>query len=160
TVARLAAYFRCISYDLPMGRGDGARLARVSHADLVADALALLDHLGIAQSYLFGSSFGSTIALAAMHENPGRTPRAILQGGFAWRPLARSEQSLARIACHLPGTMRYVPFRAKAMRLAHYGPFENRPSEIWDYFIRYTGEIPIATLARHVHLLHEIDLRA
>src|SRR5262245_23689709 len=86
-VARLAAYFRCISYDLPTGRGDGARLARVSHADLVADAFALLDHLGIAQSYLFGSSFGSTIALAAMHENPGRTPRAILHGGFAWRPL-------------------------------------------------------------------------
>jgi pimeloyl-ACP methyl ester carboxylesterase len=159
-IARLAAYFRCISYDLPMGRGDGARLAQLSHADLVADAFALLDHLGIAQSYLFGSSFGSTIALAAMHRKPERTPRAILQGGFAWRPLARSEQSLARVARHLPGTMRFVPFRAKAMRMSHHGPFADRPPEIWDYFIHYTGEVPIATLARHVLLLHETDLRA
>src|SRR5262249_59328519 len=63
-LARLAEHFRCISYDLPMGRGDGARLGRVTHANLVAHAFALMDHLKIDQSYLFGSSFGSTIALA------------------------------------------------------------------------------------------------
>jgi len=159
TIARLVAHFRCISYDLPTGRGDGARLTRVSHADLVADAFALLDHLGIAQSYLFGSSFGSTIALAAMHDKPERMPRAILQGGFAWRPLARSERSIARVACHMPGTMRFVPFRAKAMRLAHFGPFTDRPKAIWNFFIKYTGEVPITTLARHLLLLHETDLR-
>jgi pimeloyl-ACP methyl ester carboxylesterase len=158
-LARLAEHFRCISYDLPMGRGDGARLGRVTHATLVADAFALLDHLSVDQSYLFGSSFGSTIALAAMHDKPARTPRAILQGGFAWRPLARSERNMARIARHAPGTMRFVPFRAKAMRLAHHGPFENLPPEVWDYFIKYTGEVPIATLARHVLLLHATDMR-
>jgi pimeloyl-ACP methyl ester carboxylesterase len=126
---------------------------------LVADVFALLDHLDIRQTYLYGSSFGSTIALAAMYARPERTPRAILQGGFARRPLARSEQSLARMARYWPGTMRFIPFRVKAMRLAHHGPFTQRPAELWDYFIRYTGEVPIATLARHALLLHSTDVR-
>src|SRR5262245_57314121 len=71
-ISLLASQFRCVGYDLPTGRGDGARIGRYTHADLVADLLALLDHLQIEQSYLFGSSFGSTIALAAMHRHPGR----------------------------------------------------------------------------------------
>jgi pimeloyl-ACP methyl ester carboxylesterase len=159
TIARLAAYFRCIAYDLPTGRGDGARLGRLKHADLVADVFSILDHLGIGQAYLYGSSFGSTMALTAMHSRPERTPRAVLQGGFARRPLARAERALASIARYWPGTMRYVPFRTKALRLAHYGPFADRPPELWDYFIKYTGEVPIAVLARHALLLHETDLR-
>jgi pimeloyl-ACP methyl ester carboxylesterase len=159
TIARLAAQFRCIAYDLPTGRGDRARLGRTTHADLVADVFALLDHFGISRAYLFGSSFGSTIALAAMHARPERFPRAVLQGGFVWRPLARAERTLARVARYWPGTMRFVPFRAKAMRLAHHRPFANKPPEIWDYFLRYTGSVPIATLAHHVLLLHDTDLR-
>ena len=41
-----------------------------THADLVCDVWTLLDHLGIQQSYVFGSSFGATIALAALREKP------------------------------------------------------------------------------------------
>jgi pimeloyl-ACP methyl ester carboxylesterase len=159
TIARLAAEFRCIAYDLPTGCGDGARLGRYRHADLVADVFALLNHLGIQQTYLFGSSFGSTIALAAMHSAPARFPRAIIQGGFACRPLARAELVLARMARYWPGRMRLVPFRAKAMRLAHYGPFASCEPDLWDHFVQYTGSVPIATLARHALLLHQTDLR-
>src|SRR5439155_1119628 len=76
-IARLKEHFRCIAFDLPSGRGDGARLGRYRHADYVADLLALLDHLGARQAYLFGSSFGSTIALGALALRPKRFPRAI-----------------------------------------------------------------------------------
>src|SRR2546430_1148345 len=72
--------FRCIAYDLPAGQGDGARLGAYRHADYVADAFALLDHLGADESFVFGSSFGATIALAAMHAEPERFPKAVLQG--------------------------------------------------------------------------------
>src|SRR5262245_28401189 len=58
TISLLSRHFRCIAYDLPGGVGDGARLGRYRHADLVADLFALLDHLGVRQGYLFGSSFG------------------------------------------------------------------------------------------------------
>lgn len=159
TIARLAAHFRCIAYDLPTGQGDAARLGRYQHAHLGADLFALLDHLGISQAYLYGSSFGSTIALAAMHARPERLPRAVLQGGFAWRPLARAELTLARMARYWPGTMRFVPFRTKALQLAHSAPFRGCAPELWEYFLNYTGSVPIATLARHALLLHETDLR-
>jgi pimeloyl-ACP methyl ester carboxylesterase len=159
TIARLAAHFRCIGYDLPTGHGDKARLGRYTHSDLAADLLALLDYLHVPQAYLLGSSFGSTISLAAMHDKPDRFPRAVLQGGFAWRPLARAELTLARMARYWPGTMRFVPFRAKAMRLAHSGPFARCAPEVWEFFLSYTGLVPITTLACHVLLLHDTDLR-
>src|SRR5437868_12322301 len=81
-IALLSGHFRCVAYDLPSGCGDGARLARYRHADFVADLFALLDHVGAGQSYVFGATFGSTIALAALHARPQRLPRAVLQGGF------------------------------------------------------------------------------
>ena len=89
--ASLSRHFRCIAYDLPTGKGDGARLHRYTHADLAADVFALLDHLNLPRSYVLGSSFGATIALAALHACPERLPRAVLQGGFAHRPLAAAE---------------------------------------------------------------------
>src|SRR5262245_30623675 len=57
-MSRLARHFRCIVYDLPRGQGDGADLGRVRHADLVADAFALLDHVGAERAYVSGFSFG------------------------------------------------------------------------------------------------------
>src|SRR5262245_10310872 len=57
--AILAKSFRCVGYDFPTGR--------CTHFDLIEDLWALLDHLGLKQSYVFGSSLGATVALAAMH---------------------------------------------------------------------------------------------
>src|SRR5207249_9209613 len=110
-MARLTEHFRCIAYDLPTGRGDGARLRRYVHADLLDDLLALLDHLQLPQAYLFGSSFGATITLAALHKGPDRFPRAVLQGGFAYRPLARAEVLLARLARRWGWPLRTFPLR-------------------------------------------------
>src|SRR5262245_29561855 len=47
----LAEQFRCIAYDLPAGRVDGARLRRYRHDDLVADLFALIDHLNLPHCY-------------------------------------------------------------------------------------------------------------
>jgi pimeloyl-ACP methyl ester carboxylesterase len=158
-MAMLAEHFRCIAYDLPMGHGDHARLGRIKHADLVADLFVLLDHLDIGQAYMFGSSFGTTVALAAMHARPERLPRAVLQGGFAWRPLARAELALAKMARYWPGRMRLLPFRIKAMHRIHHGPFAECDPAIWQHFLTTSGDTPIATLARHGLLLHQTDLR-
>lgn len=157
--ALLSCHFRVIGYDLPTGCGDGARLGRYTHADLVSDLFALLDHLGLRQAYLFGSSFGSTVALTAMHQRPERLRRGILQGGFARRPLARAELWLARLARFWPGTMRLLPYRAEAMRRSHHGPFAERPPELWEHFRAYSGAKPISTMAHHALLLHGTDLR-
>ena len=156
----LAEQFRCIAYDLPTGRGDGARLRRYTHDDLVADLFALLDHLSLPHCYLFGSSFSSTIALAAMHARPERCPRAILQGAFACRPLAPAEVLLARLARYWPGSMRHVPSHNSILRRCHSSPFAGKSLELWDHFFGHIGMAPIAAVASHALLLHRVDLRS
>ena len=158
-MALLSEQFRCIGYDLPIGRGDGARLWNYRHADLVNDLLALLDHLRLKQSYALGSSFGSTIALAAARLRPERLPRLILQGGFARRPLVRAELLLARLTSFLPGTMSHLPFRVKMIQRGHFEPFAGRSPEVWETFLDLTGQTPLAAAARHALILNRVDLR-
>jgi pimeloyl-ACP methyl ester carboxylesterase len=158
-MSRLSAHFRCVAYELPGGAGDGARLSRYTHADLVRDVWALLDHLSVKQSYVLGSSFGSTVALAALREQPGRIPRGILQGGLAWRPLRRAERVLARVARLLPGRIARVPLRERMIDRVHSRPFEHRPLAVWKYFLELTGRTPIRTLGYQARWLDQVDLR-
>jgi pimeloyl-ACP methyl ester carboxylesterase len=158
-IARLSAHFRCIAYDQPTGKGDGARLKRYTHDDLVADVFALLDHLGLSQSYVLGSSFGATIALKALAEKPQRLPRAVLQGGLAHRPLRRAERWLAWLGCFLPGAMARVPLREKVLREATKGLFDGRPAEVWRYFVECSGRARIAAFAYQGRMVHRLDLR-
>jgi pimeloyl-ACP methyl ester carboxylesterase len=155
----LAGQFRCIAYDLPAGTGDGARLASYRHGDLVEDLWVLLDHLGARQSYVFGSSFGSTIALAALHQKPDRLPRGILQGGFAHRPLAPVSVLLASFARYWPGGAGLLPFRPALLRRAHFGPFAGREAELWDFMLTRWARPRIAALAQRARMLHRLDLR-
>jgi pimeloyl-ACP methyl ester carboxylesterase len=158
-VALLSRQFRCIAYDLPTGRGDRAGLKRYRHADLVRDVHALLDHLAVDRCDVFGSSFGSTIALAAMHGRPERFARGILQGGFAHRPLAWAEVLLARLARHWPWAMRRLPLRVPVLRRSHHYEFTDRGPEFWEFFLEQSGRPAINAVARRALLLHEIDIR-
>jgi pimeloyl-ACP methyl ester carboxylesterase len=158
-VSRLAAHFRCITYEQPAGGADGARLARYSHADLVADVWALLDHLGISQSYVHASSFGATIALEALRQQPRRLPRAVLQGALAYRPLRRAELLIAHLGRLLPGTAARLPLRRLLLRLVNPGVFDDRPVEVFDYFVDCNGRSRIAAVAWQALLLHRLDLR-
>jgi 3-oxoadipate enol-lactonase len=158
-IALLSAQFRCIAYDLPTGRGDRARWWDYRHADLVNDLFALLDHLDLKQSYVLGSSFGSTIALAAARLQPRRLPRLILQGGFARRPLFPAELLLARVSRYLPGEMRHLPYRERILQRVHYAPFVGRAPDVWQTFLDWTGSTPIAAAAWQALILHRVDIR-
>lgn len=157
--AGLTAHFRCIAYDLPTGIGDGARLSRYTHRDLVADAFALLDHLGCRRSYVFGSSFGSTIALEALRTRPERLPRAVLQGGFARRQLTWAEYLLIRLMRHWPGQVGALPLRRAALRRANARAFAAVPADVWDYFFERSNGQPVAAVAQRAMLIHRLDLR-
>jgi pimeloyl-ACP methyl ester carboxylesterase len=157
-MARLADHFRCVGYDLPRGGPDGARLSRYTHAALVEDLFALLDHVGARQAYLLGSSFGSTVVLAAMAARPARVPRAVLQGGFVRRRLAPAEVLLAGLARYWSGTMAALPFREAVLSRGHHGAFAGQGPEVWEHFLTYTGSNPIAAVAHRALMLHRLDL--
>jgi pimeloyl-ACP methyl ester carboxylesterase len=155
----LAGHFRCIAYDLPTGRRDRARLETYTHRDLVSDLFALLDHLAVQQTYVLGTSLGSTIALSAAHRRPDRVRRLILQSGFARRPLAPAERFLARIARHLRVMHGSLPFRNAFMRRAAHSPMADDFTSEWQIFESNTGANPARAVAHRVLLLDDIDLR-
>jgi len=159
TASRLRAHFRCVAYDLPTGRDDGARLGRYTHAELVRDFWALLDHLNLPRSYVLGSSFGSTIALTAMRERPERLPRAVLQGGLALRPLRRLERVLARIGRFLPGTTGRLPLREKVTMKINGAGFREKPEQLYRHFVETTGRTPVKAFAHQALVLDTVDLR-
>jgi pimeloyl-ACP methyl ester carboxylesterase len=158
-IARLSAEFRCVAYNLPGGRGDGASLSRCNLATLVRDVWALLDHLRIDRGYVYGSSFGAAVALAAMRDQPRRLPRAILQGAIARRPLRRAERWLTRLARILPGRMAGVPYRTKILTKVHGPPFAGRNEQVWRYFVDATGRTPIRTFGHQARLVDQTDVR-
>lgn len=158
-MAPLTRHFRCVAYDLPTGTADDARLDRYTHDDLAADALAVLDHLGEPRGYLVGFSFGSTIALAALHAEPERWVRGVLVSGFARRPLAPAEVLVARLARRWRATIRVLPFLEAVLRRNHFPIFASRPPEVWRFFLEQFGSTPIAAVVHRALLIHRLDLR-
>jgi 3-oxoadipate enol-lactonase len=159
-ISRLVQHFRCIAYELPGGQRDGARLRRYAHDHLVADIWILLDHLGLRRSYILGSSFGSTIVLKALHARPERLPRAILQGGLAYRPLRRAERLLSYWGRFLPGRMAGIPLREKILLKTAGTGFKACFPDVWNYFLECTGRARLATVAHQAYMLHRVDLRS
>lgn len=158
-MARLSRRFCCIVYDLPTGRGDGARLASITHAHLAQDLLALLDQLRLQQVHVQGYSFGSTIALRAMHDAPGRFARSMLVGAFAHRPLEWAEVMLASWARYWPWPIAKLPLRRLILRQNHGAEFAPREPGVWDFFLEHSGAIPMCAVAHRALLLHHTDLR-
>lgn len=158
-MARLANDFRCISYDLPAGKGDGALMSRYTHGDLVADLIALLDHLDVQQGQVLGYSFGSTIALEALRTHPDRLQKGVLLSGFARRPLAPAEHLLVLLCRHWHAPLEKLPFHRALYIHGNYRPFRRQAADVWDYFIHCSEAPPIAAVAYRALLMHPLDLR-
>ena len=157
-MAALRHEVTCVGYELPDGATDGARLGAYRHRHLVADLLALLDHLDVKQAALFGSSFGSTIALATLHDHPDRAGRAVLQGGFAYRPLVVWERVLCRFARYWRGTMGTLPLRERLHHPADVRVFRDWP-ELFELHRENFDVVPKAAAARRGLMILDVDLR-
>jgi pimeloyl-ACP methyl ester carboxylesterase len=158
-MGRLSEHYCCISYDLPTGRGDGARLGGYRHVDLVADLLALCDHLRVPRTYVLGSSFGSTVVLAALAEQPERFAAGIVQGGFAHRPLAWTEVLLSRFARYWPGSVGRLPLWRAILERSHAAEFAELEPARWPFFLEHHGAARNSAVAHRALLLHQVDLR-
>jgi len=151
----------CIGYELPDGLTDGSALARYTHADYTADLLALLDHLKLSRAAVVGSSFGSTIALAALAAAPSRFTHGVLQNGFAHRPLNRWQRQLARSARFWPGWFADWPemFRGVMWRVER-PTLSVLPPVVVEHFLRNGARTPIRASALRSLAIDRTDLRA
>jgi pimeloyl-ACP methyl ester carboxylesterase len=160
-MALLRHRFRCIGYELPDGGSDCARLGRYRHDDLVDDLFDLLDHWELPRAYVFGSSFGSTIALAAMHARPERIVRSVLQGGFAWRPITGWERILCLFLRYGRGMMGKLPLRRQLHPWPEHAAFvEHARPEMWNFLMSNSDSVSKAAAARRGLLLTRLDLRS
>jgi pimeloyl-ACP methyl ester carboxylesterase len=157
--ALLTTRFRCITYDFPEGRADGADLGRYSHPHLVDDLFALLDHLQASRAYVYAASFGTTIALEALRQRPERLPRALLQAPEALRPPRRLERVGQALLGLWPGLLRSLPFHRRALAMWHERFFDPERRDVWDYYLESTGQVPARAVAWQARLLHRLDLR-
>ena len=155
-MADLVADIRCVGYELPDGAGDGAVLGAYRHADLSHDLVALLDHLGVTDADVFGSSFGSTVALRAAALFPQRVRRVVLQGGFARRPLRQIERGLSRVGRYWPWRMGELPVRGRVMRRLEGARFAGAAPEVFDFLVHNSGRTPIRAAARRALLLDRL----
>lgn len=158
-MARLRQQFRCISFDLPDGVADGAHVLAYHHEDFASDLLSLLDHLNIAECTVYGSSFGSTIALLALAREPHRFSRGVLQGGFAYRPLARAEVLAAAFGRYLPGRVGHLPLVRTILARKNQATFQERDPDVWEFFLERTFGVPLRAFASRVLMVHRMDLR-
>jgi pimeloyl-ACP methyl ester carboxylesterase len=157
---RLVTHFTCIAYELPNGANDGAHLARYRQSDYVDDLVALLDHLKLKRAVVVGSSFGSTIALAAMASTPERFSHGGLQNGFAVRPLNRVQRILAQVARFWPGWFADWPaFHRFVMTHIEHTSISQAPIEIAEFHRASSAQTPIAACALRALAIDSVDLR-
>ncbi|HEV3145388.1 MAG TPA: alpha/beta hydrolase [Gemmataceae bacterium] len=158
-MAHLTDKFQCIAYELPTGMGDGANLSRITHADFVADLFALLDHLHCGQVCLYGASYGSTIVLKALHQQPQRFLRAVLQSGFAHLRMAPAEKLVARWMQRSRMRIRDLPLRESWQRRFDAPQFIGVPLDLWNFQVVNCGAAPVRAMAHRAWLLSKLDLR-
>ncbi len=156
----LSERFRTILYDYPGEHPrDGARLAGITHDNLVDDLFGLIDHLNIGRVFLVGLSFGSTVALKALHREPRRFPKAVVQGAFASRDFSRSERWAFRLGRLFPGNAARLPLRRTILSYNSQAEFPALLADRWDFYLEQNGLTPIRSLAHRVNLLTSLDLR-
>jgi pimeloyl-ACP methyl ester carboxylesterase len=156
---RLAAHFTCIAYELPNGLDDDAKLGTYQHRDYVADLLALLDHLKLDRVALFGSSFGTTVAIAALATAPHRFTRCVLKSGFANRPLRWYERLGARQGRYWSGRLCELPFREFAMRRTDPATWSGCSPLARELYLWCNGHTPIRAVCRRAVAIDKLDLR-
>jgi pimeloyl-ACP methyl ester carboxylesterase len=152
--------FTCVAYELPNGVNDGASLGRYRLADYVTDLLVVLDHLRFDRIALLGSSFGSLVALSALAAAPHRFARAVLQGGFACRPLREWERRLAQVGRFWRSWFGDWPFiHEPVMARVERDVYESVPPEMWRFFVANHGRTPCRAAALRSLTIARTDLR-
>lgn len=105
-VRELAPRYRVLALDLPgHGRSSKPNDASAYGEQMVADVVALLDHLSIEKAHVVGYSLGGMIAAKLVVKHPGRV-RSVVLGGMGW---FREGSAMQRIWERLPARSQRTP---------------------------------------------------
>jgi len=152
--------FRCVVFD--DNAGDKRQFSRGSTLlTAFTDGLfAVADDHGDAEFPVFGSSFGSLVALNAMSSQPQRIEHAILLHAFAQRQLSMFERALTLLGGLTPGRFDRIPLHDRLLALNHRHWFPQFDRARWQFFLADTGQTPLSVLARKAAVIRDCDRRA
>ena len=157
---RLSAKFRTVILDYPGEHADDrTRLGKITHEHLVDDLFGLIDHLNIGRAFLIGLSFGSTVVLRALHREPRRFPKGVVQGAFGYRRFTVAERLALAFGRRLPGDSSRLPFRERVLAYNCKSHFPSIIEDRWPYYVEQNGLTPIAALSHRLDLVARLDLR-
>ena len=139
----LAASRRVIAVEL-QGHGHTADTERPMTIEaLASDVVALLDHLGISRTDLFGFSLGGLVACAVAFGAPGRVGKLILASADAHRPPGRESRPLSDDRMPTPADFQEMrdEYNRVAPDPAHFERFAARTSAMVHAFPGWTEEL-------------------
>jgi pimeloyl-ACP methyl ester carboxylesterase len=145
-VQALSGTWRCIALDLP-GFGASELGGEVSGmADMAADAVALLDHLGIGRAVVCGLSMGGYVALALAGASPDRLRGLVLADTRAGADAPEARERRLATACEVLEKGSEVLVGAMVPKLLGADTLASRP-EVRQWLERRIAAAPPAGVA-------------
>jgi pimeloyl-ACP methyl ester carboxylesterase len=139
----LAATRQVIAVEL-QGHGHTADTDRpMTIETLAGDVVALLDHLGIAETDLFGFSLGGLVAYAVAIGAPARVGKLIVASADGHRPPGRESEPLDEDRMPTPADFQAMSdaYKKVAPDPAHFDNFAARTSAMVHEFPGWTDEL-------------------
>lgn len=149
----LKPHCRCVLLDYPTGR----RVTWSRLTDSIAEAIhEFSDSDGC---HLFGTSFGSAIALETALRLESKVRGLTLHAAFAHLPLTVFERTAARMLRWIPGKAQSVPLWRSLQERGHRLWFPPIDPTRWSFYLDNAGQTPVAELARRFGMLSQFDAR-
>ena len=145
---------RCVVLDYPTSR-------RVTWSQLCDSVAEVIEEFSGAEGcHLFGTSFGSAVALEVAVRLGSRIQSVTLHAAFAHLHLTLFERLAARVLCWMPGRMRSLPLWSLLQERSHRLWFPPIDPTRWQFYLDNAGATPIAALAQRFGMLRQCDLRS
>ncbi len=146
----LREQFRCVILNYP-------QQAR-SLQSLSESTIAAAEELGDASINLFGTGFGSCIALQTALQFPSHVQRLILQSPLIRFELSKLEQLVGRACTLLPSSVRRAPFRRQLALANHRLWFPPIDQQRCHFLSENMMSTPLSVVAQRFLMLHRFDL--
>lgn len=145
---------RCVVLDYPTDRSVSWPVFCDSIAEVVEE------FAGTDGCHLFGTSFGSAVALETALRLGSRIKSVTLHSAFAHLHLTFFERFAATLFRWLPGRMGSIPLWRAIQERSHRLWFPPIDPSRWNFYLDNAGVTPIKSLARRFGMLRQCDLRS
>ncbi|MCX7418476.1 MAG: alpha/beta hydrolase [Planctomycetia bacterium] len=145
---------RCVVLDYPTDR----RVSWSAFCDSITEVVE--EFAGPDGCHLFGTSFGSAVALEIALRLGSRIQSVTLHAAFAHLHLTFFERFAATLLRWIPGRMCSIPLWRAIQVRSHRLWFPPIDPTRWQFYLDDAGATPIRSLARRFGMLRQCDLRS